>query len=203
MSVEMRTIGPDWEDPPDSLSPDTQQLAHRRDSVRTTARAQFLYGVRAELPILFGVAPFGMIFGVLAREAGLDVLQTQAMSSVVFAGSAQFVMAQLFASHTPFLVIVLTAFLINLRHALYSASVAPYLRHLPRRWRWFLAYLLTDEAYAVTIMHYRLGGETGNKHWFFLGSGLALWGTWQASTAAGIFLGAQVPAAGRWTSPWP
>ena len=158
------------------------------------ARLAFLAGIKAELPILLGVLPFGMIYGVLALEAGLPIIEAQAMSAVVFAGSAQFVIAQLVALGTPGLVIFVTAVLVNLRHALYSASLAPYLRHLRPRWQWLLAYLLTDEAYAVAILHYQDGGELKHKHWYFLGAGLALWTTWQASTAAGILLGAQIPA---------
>jgi 4-azaleucine resistance transporter AzlC len=157
------------------------------------ARIAFLAGIKAELPILLGVLPFGMIYGVLAVEAGLPIFEAQAMSAVVFAGSAQFVIAQLVALGTPGLVIFVTAVLVNLRHALYSASLAPYLRHLRPRWQWLLAYLLTDEAYAVAILHYREGKEITHKHWYFLGAGLALWTTWQASTAAGILLGAQIP----------
>ena len=90
---------------------------------------------------------------------------------------------------------ILTGFVINLRHALYSASIAPYTRHLSTAWKVVLSYLLTDEAYAVTVMRYRDPDTSRYKHWFFLGSGLALWVCWQASTAAGIFLGAQVPPA--------
>jgi predicted branched-subunit amino acid permease len=67
-------------------------------------------------------------------------------------------------------------------------------RHLSARWKWLLAYLLTDEAYAVVALHYDRAGETINKHWFYLGAGLTLWTAWQASTAAGVFLGTQVPA---------
>lgn len=159
----------------------------------SAAGASFWKGVKAELPILVGVAPFGVIYGVFALDAGLTPLQAQAMSAVVFAGSAQFIMAQLFAVSTPALIIIMTAFLINLRHGLYSASVAPFVRHLPSGWQAGLAYLLTDEAYAVTINHYREPGDLTYKHWFYLGSGLALWTTWQISTASGILLGSAVP----------
>jgi 4-azaleucine resistance transporter AzlC len=159
------------------------------------ARNAFLSGIKAELPILVAVVPFGMIYGVLALDAGLTATQTQAMSVIVFAGSAQFIMAQLFAIQTPALVIIITAFLVNLRHALYSASISPYVKQLPSRWRFGLAYFLTDEAYAVSIIHYRQPGKLKHKHWFFLGSGLALWGTWQASTAAGILVGSLIPPA--------
>jgi len=115
------------------------------------------------------------------------------MSSVVFAGSSQFMLVQLVNLGAPAIMMILTGFVINLRHALYSASVAPYVRHLSTLWKFILSYLLTDEAYAVTIMHYQDKSESKNKHWFLLGAGLALWSCWQLSTAAGIFLGAQVP----------
>ena len=160
--------------------------------------SEFINGVKAELPILLGVAPFGMIYGVLALGAGLSADKAQAMSSIVFAGSAQFIGAQLFKSSTPGLVIILTTFVVNLRHALYSASVAPYLKHLSWKWKSLLAYLLTDEAYAVAIMHYTQAQDPpaflSHRHWYFLGAGLALWLTWQISTAMGLLLGAQIPA---------
>ena len=160
----------------------------------STPHSSFLAGVRAELPILIGVAPFGMIYGVLALDAGIPPLAAQAMSAIVFAGSSQFVFAQMVNLAAPALVIISTVFIVNLRHSLYSASIAPYLHGLSRAWKWLLAYLLTDEAYAVAILHYEdQSTRDEHKHWFFLGAGLALWSTWQLSTAAGIFLGAVVP----------
>ncbi|WP_322507413.1 AzlC family ABC transporter permease [Anaerolinea sp.] len=159
------------------------------------ALQRFREGVQREFPLLIGVAPFGMIYGVLALQAGLSPLQAQAMSAVVFAGSAQFMTVQLLAGMTPALVIIFTGFIINLRHMLYSASMAPWVEHLPLRWKALLAYLLTDEAFAVTIVHYRQKGrDSAHEHWFFLGAGMALWLTWQFSTALGIFLGAVIPA---------
>jgi 4-azaleucine resistance transporter AzlC len=158
------------------------------------SRNQFLTGVRDELPILLGVIPFGMIYGLLALSAGLSTFDAQAMSAVVFAGSSQFMLAQLVKNGTPTLVMILTGFVINLRHALYSASLAPYTRRLSLFWKTILSYLLTDEAYAVTVLHYQREGEVEYKHWYFLGAGLALWTSWQISTAVGIFLGTQIPA---------
>jgi 4-azaleucine resistance transporter AzlC len=163
--------------------------------MKTTPTAQFLAGARNELPILLGVTPFGMIYGVLAIAAGLSPLAAQAMSSIVFAGSAQFMLVQLVGLGAPALVMILTGFVVNLRHALYSASVAPHTLGLNLAWKGILSYLLTDEAYAVTIVHYNAETPAENKHWFFLGAGLALWTAWQISTAIGIFLGAQVPPA--------
>jgi 4-azaleucine resistance transporter AzlC len=150
-------------------------------------------GVEAEFPLLVGVFPFGMIYGAAALRAGLTPALAQSMSSIVFAGSAQFLTAQLIHEAAPPLVIVLTIGIVNLRHVLYSASVAPYVRHLSMRWKSLLAYLLTDEAYAAVIVHYEKAGITPTGHWFFLGAGASLWLTWQVSTALGILLGAIIP----------
>ncbi len=160
-----------------------------------TAPQQFFLGIKDELPILVGVAPFGMIYGILALSAGLNPLDAQAMSAVIFAGSSQFMTVQLIRESTPWLVIIVTGFIINLRHALYSATIAPHLKHLTWRWKTLLSYLLTDEAFAVAILNYQREGVTRFGHWYFFGAGLALWTSWQISTAVGIFLGAQVPEA--------
>ncbi len=160
----------------------------------TTPSSEFIRGVRNELPILLGVVPFGMIYGVSAIGAGIPPVIALTMSSIVFAGSSQFVITQLVAAGVPGLIIVVTTFILNIRHMLYSASLAPYVRKLHPVWKVLLAYLLTDEAYAVTISHYQQLGEERHKHWHFLGAGLALWTTWQSSTAIGVLLGAQIPA---------
>lgn len=153
----------------------------------------FWAGVRAELPILLGVIPFGMIYGASAVSAGLSPLQAQSMSAIVFAGSAQFVLTQLIANGaTPF-VMILTVLVVNLRHLLYSASVAPHLQSLSRGWQILLAYLLTDEAYVVAITQFVKETSGIAKGWFLAGAGLALWSTWQLSTAAGVFLEQQLP----------
>lgn len=162
---------------------------------RETPLSEVRAGIVAELPITLGVIPFGMIYGVLALGAGIPPLLAQAMSAIVFAGSAQFIAAQLIGAATPAGVILLTTLMVNLRHVLYSASLAPYLKHLSPAWKWILAYLLTDEAYAVTILDYRQRkDDPATRHWFLLGAGATLWTCWQASTAVGIFLGTQIPA---------
>lgn len=159
-------------------------------------KREFWNGLQAELPLLVGVMPFGMIYGVLALDAGIPAGAAQAMSVVVFAGSAQFLTAQLYSTATPSLVIILTIAVVNLRHALYSVSIAPHLVRLGPAWKTLLSYLLTDEAYAIAILHYETENETPpeNKRWYFLGAGLTLWLVWQLSTAAGILLGAVIPA---------
>jgi 4-azaleucine resistance transporter AzlC len=166
------------------------------DSPAPSPAAEFWAGTRGLAPLMVGVAPFGVIYGVLALASGIPPAAAMAMSSIVFAGSAQFLLAQLFSLGAPGLVMVATVALVNLRHALYSASLAPHLGHLPRRWKAVLAYLLTDEAYAAAILRFsgeRAGRGTANRHWYLLGAGLSLWLGWQLSTAGGILLGAQIP----------
>jgi 4-azaleucine resistance transporter AzlC len=139
------------------------------------------------------VFPFGLIYGALALNAGLSLAASQMMSSIVFAGSSQFIAAQLIHDAAPGLVIVLTIAVVNLRHMLYSASLAPHLEKLSIRWKILLAYLLTDEAYAPAALKFERDGVTPISHWFLFGAGLALWSTWQVSTALGIFLGTAIP----------
>ena len=161
--------------------------------IASTPKKEFWNGARDELPILLGVIPFGLIFGALAINAHLSIVAAQAMSSIIFAGSAQFIAAQMIGAGASAVVIVVVVFVVNLRHALYSASLAPHIKHLDTVWKMLLAYLLTDEAYVVTITHYNQDSDPTYKHWYFFGAGLTLWSCWQTSTALGIFIGARLP----------
>lgn len=160
----------------------------------TEARREFLAGVRAELPLLLGVVPFGLIYGVLGLAAGLPGWAVVLGSSLIFAGSSQVVFVQLLGAATPGAVTVATVGVVNLRHALYSAAVAEYLQALPWRWKLLLAYLLTDEAFAAAIGRLRDGPPTAQRHWFLFGTGLTLWAAWQVATLGGVLLGAAIPA---------
>jgi len=166
-------------------------VTHPKTNTSSRSR-DFLLGIRDQAPILLGVAPFGVIFGALAISAGIPPLESQAFSLLIFAGSAQFIAVGLIAEGTSALIVVLTIFVVNLRHMLYSASMAPHFKALPVRWNLSLSWLLTDEAYAMASTRYRQG-PIKNAHWYTLGTGLALWATWQASTAVGIMLGAGIP----------
>lgn len=171
---------------------------------RRSKWGELLAGCRDEAPLQLGVVPFGMLYGIGALAAGMPAWLAQLASAIVFAGAAQLVIVQMLTATAGALPIGLTASLLNLRHVLYSASVADHVRHLPRRWRLLLAYLLTDEAYAVAILRYqssRTGTGDGSTrpsgedlgHWYFLGCGFTLWTCWQLSTAAGLLFGATIP----------
>ena len=156
----------------------------------TSRSREFWSGVRAELPLQLGVAPFGLVFGVLGLASGLTPLQTILLSSILFGGASQVVFAQLWGAGVPAPVVGASVSVVNLRHILYSASIASYLRALPLRWRIPLAYLLTDEAYAVTIDRLRNAPASPFQHYHLLGTGLTLWVCWQITTVTGVIFGA-------------
>ena len=142
--------------------------------------------------MLLGVIPFGLIFGALAISVGVSPAAAQGFSLFVFAGSAQFIAVSLIGESASALVVIATIALVNLRHALYSASLAPSLAKLGRTWKLALGWLLTDEAFAMASRRYR-NGELEDAHWYTLGTGLTLWAGWQISTAVGIALGSNLP----------
>jgi 4-azaleucine resistance transporter AzlC len=143
--------------------------------------------------MLVGAAPFGVIFGTLAIGSGLPVWLTMGMSLLVYGGSSQFVAVSLIGSGTALPVIWLTTFVVNLRHALYSATLLPYVRELPARWRWALAFWLTDETFAVVENHLRHHADARDGAWYWLGSSLAMYFNWQVWTLVGVLLGQSVP----------
>jgi predicted branched-subunit amino acid permease len=162
-------------------------------SQNLSAGSEFWAGVREEMPLIFGVAPFGLVFGVLGIESGLTPWQTILMSSILCGGASQIVFAQLWAAGVPALIVGGSVCVINLRHVLYSASIATDLRHLPLRGRIGLGYLLTDEAYAISIRRFQHEPPGPNQHFHLLGSGMLLWTSWQFSTIFGVLVGGTIP----------
>jgi 4-azaleucine resistance transporter AzlC len=159
----------------------------------TSRYAEFVAGIRAELPLLLGVAPFGMAYGAFAVDAGVSRGLAQAMSVIIFGGASQLVAVDLMRDSAPGIVLALTVAFVNLRHLLYGASLAPHLATVGRLPRVAVAYLLTDEAYAASVARYAEDAAPPRAHWFLLGAGVALWVCWQMTTAAGVFVGAAVP----------
>jgi 4-azaleucine resistance transporter AzlC len=158
-----------------------------------TRSSSLAAGARDTLPMLIGAAPFGMIFGALISTGPLTPWHGQLMSLGVYAGSSQFIAAGLAAAHAGLLVIWLTTFIVNLRHMLYAASLLPHVAHLPARWRWTLGFLLTDETFAVMNGYYRRHPAAPLGHWYFFGSGLAMYLNWQLWTLVGLLFGAVFP----------
>jgi 4-azaleucine resistance transporter AzlC len=161
-------------------------------------QSEFFQAVRDMLPLLIGAMPFGIIFGALAASSGLSAAQAMAMSLLVFAGAAQFIVLALLGAGAGAAVLLLTTLVVNLRHALYSATLQPFVRHLPARWRIPLAFWLTDEAFAVVQHRYAAGDSSPYKHWYFFGAALAMYLNWQLCTLIGVLFGQSVPDLAAW-----
>lgn len=154
----------------------------------------FFAGVRDILPILLGVFPFGVIAGVAAIEAGLGTFQAIALSPIVFAGASQLATVDLLARDAAPVVVVLTALVINARFGMYSASVAPWLRGIRPATKGAAAYLLTDQAFAVSVIHFeRTRADRELRVAYYFGSAIPLWVTWQVSSVVGVVVGSGVP----------
>ena len=157
-------------------------------------REEFVAGVRDIAPVLLGAIPFGFVAGVATIASGLTPLEGMALSVLSFSGIAQLIVCQLIAAGSPALVAIGAAAVVSLRHMMYSAAIAPHLAHLSTRWRALLAFLMTDQSFAMTVKHFSEPGERGNRHWHVLGNSVTLYLFWQAAVAIGIALGAQIPA---------
>lgn len=171
-----------------------------KSNVRTvpSLRAEFLAGARDTFSLIIGAIPFGLIFGALAAGSGLSFAGTAAMSAFVFAGSAQFIALGLVAAGTGWPFIVLTTFVVNLRHALYSATLAPHAKHLSRRWQVPLAFWLTDETFVIAVNRYNRRDPSPYKHWYWLGSAVSMYLNWQLCTWLGLTVGQLLPDAAAW-----
>ncbi len=152
-------------------------------------------GAVAAAPVLLAVAPFGLIYGVVAAEAGLDPVQAMAMTSLVVAGASQFAALQLMTEGASALLVILTGAVVNLRMAMYSAALAPHWRGAPLWVRALAAYMLFDQAFALATRRYhdQPGEPLELKIGFYFGVGVVTAATWITASAAGLALGAQAP----------
>ncbi|KAB1187554.1 MULTISPECIES: AzlC family ABC transporter permease [Haloferax] len=151
-----------------------------------------LDGIRDAAPLHLGIAPFGLVAGVAAIEQGLSIFHAIGFSTVVFAGASQLAMIELLGADAPLAIVIGTAVVVNLRMMMYSASIAPYFRGFAARSKTVASYLLTDQAYALSLARYGRDGETDRFAYYF-GVAASLWFVWQLSTIAGAFLGAGLP----------
>jgi 4-azaleucine resistance transporter AzlC len=161
-------------------------------------QSEFLAGCRAIFPLVVGAIPFGIIFGTFAASSGLSFAAAMAMSVFVFAGSSQFIAIGLLTAGTTLPLIILTTFVVNLRHLLYSVSVIPHIQHLFQAWKLALGFWLTDEAFAVAIARYTQEDSSPYKHWYHFGASVFMYVNWQIATLAGLTLGHWIPNAASW-----
>ena len=170
------------------------------DNARQTGNrvSPFFNGAKDTFPLVVGAIPFGIIFGTLAETAGLSFGATMGMSLFVFAGASQFVALTLLASGTAWPMIVVTTFVVNLRHLLYSATMVPFYRHLNPVWKAVLAFGLTDETFAVAVNRYAQQGDDRGKQYYNLGSMVFMYVNWNFCTFIGLTAGKTFPEISKW-----
>ena len=150
--------------------------------------AQFWLGVRMFLPVAISIAAYGVVWGVLAGQAGLSVLEAALMSGLVFAGASQFVALDMWSpSNLPVLSIIIAAAIVNLRMLLMSATLRPLVGHLPLPKQLGAMFFVSDEQWAMTMAEVQKG--TGSVA-FLIGTGVLSWFAWMGSTLCGRVLGA-------------
>ena len=144
------------------------------------------------LGIAVSAVGFAVVFGLSARSAGYSLVETSAMSLIGFAGAAQFAAVGYVAQGLPWLPIVILTFFLNARHLLYSASLAPRLRHVPLVQRAAMAHFLTDEAFALAATHFhRVGRVDIPGYW--IGAVVGVFIPWNVATIVGYLLGSAIP----------
>ncbi len=147
------------------------------------------------LPLVPSIFAVGVVFGVLAREAGISMLESALMSTAVNAGSAQFVALGLWSSPVPIAAIILSTFILNLRQVLMGATLRSWLQPLSPRRAYASIATLTDASWALTAAYINGGGQ---DRAFLAGTGLTLLVPWVGGTIVGQLVGARVPDPARW-----
>jgi predicted branched-subunit amino acid permease len=160
-----------------------------------TTKSTYWQGVRAGAPFILVLVPFALLFGVVATEAGFTLIETFAYSALVVAGAAQFTAVQLLSEHAPTLIVVATSLAVNLRMAMYSASLTPHLGRAPLGKRALVAYLMVDQAYASAILQYERHPEWSvpQKLAFYFGAVTPLFPLWLTFTIVGAMVGSAIP----------
>jgi len=166
--------------------------------MQVNSSRQILMGARDTLPLIFAAIPFGVIYGALAISSGLSESIALAMSLFVFAGASQFIAVSLIASTAAIPVILITVFIVNLRHMLYAASLMPQASKVSKWIRIPMAFWLTDETFAVVSNRLNQDAEAPGFLWYYFGSAIAMYSFWIISTWTGITLGQHIPDMASW-----
>ncbi|MCE5987814.1 AzlC family ABC transporter permease [Pseudomonas sp. 5FOS] len=153
----------------------------------------FRQGVHSALPLTSGIVPFGLITGVTAIGMGLSPADAIGMTLLFYSGSAQMVVMQLMQSAALPVTMVVTALVINLRFLMYSASLAPHLGQLPRHRKWPMAYMLSDQSFALCTLKMGSGGLGQYAYPYYAGTAITMFFGWNLSVLAGMYLGASIP----------
>lgn len=171
-------------------------MTHGSEVQGFSRRAAFWRGYRDCAPFMLIVIPFSMLFGAVARDAGLDILQTMSMAVLVIAGASQFTALALLQDQAPVFIALLAALAVNLRMAMYSAALVPHLGHAPLGMRALMAYLMVDQAFAVAVRTYEDHPDMPReaKVAYYMGVMMLICPFWYGFTLLGALIGAAIPA---------
>ncbi len=182
------------------MAENSQPLLHQADDITMrvlmrSPRQCFWHGFLQTVPLQLVMIPFGTLFGIVAREAGMDIAQIMGFSVLVLAGASQFTAVQLLADNAPTLIVIVTALAVNLRMAMYSAALVPWLGQAQPAARSLIAYTLIDQTYALSIQefekHPRL--RIDQRLAYFFGTASICFICWTTSTYFGATVGNAIP----------
>lgn len=209
---------------PDTNVDDTNAANDMLDNREAKQKRQsFIKGLLAVLPLTIAVIPWGILAGSLALEIGLTATQSQAMSAIIFAGSAQLVALGMIKAGVGLGSILITTLLITSRHLLYAMALRTQISPLPLKWRLGLGFLLTDELFAISnhsqaparskpdSLNPQKEKQEGLKtekqspesqrhkfdRWYALGGGLTFYIGWNIATLLGIIAGQSIDNLGE------
>lgn len=161
------------------------------ESSVTLNRAMVRRGVGDALPLFLTVVPFALIVGLAIIESGIPPLIGWSASPVIFGGAAQLVLLTLIGAGTAILAVISAALVIQARHLMYSAALAPVFQRQPRWFRWLAPYALIDQMFALTVVH--AGDEPVDFRSYYIGAASVYMLGWNLTTALGMLIGPQVP----------
>jgi 4-azaleucine resistance transporter AzlC len=183
--------------PTSQTRPTARQAAADEAAARAlarTPRAAFRHGMLQSLPFMVVIVPFALLFGVVATEAGLDIAQVMGFSVLVLAGASQFTAVQLLTDNAPTVIVILSGLAVNLRMAMYSASLLPWLREARPVQKAWIAYALIDQSYALSVQHYERHPRLSlaQRLAYFAGTAV-LCVPWMIATWVGATVGQAIP----------
>ncbi|MDS9467097.1 AzlC family ABC transporter permease [Paracoccus sp. MBLB3053] len=182
---------------PPAVTPEAEPVLtpeQRRVLARSPAQCIW-HGIVQSLPFLLVLVPFGLLFGVLSAESGLNLAQVLGFSALVLAGASQFTAVQLLSDHAPTIIVIISALAVNLRMAMYSASLVPWLGNASPRQRGLVAYLLIDQTYALSIQKFEDNPNLrlDQRMAYFVGTAICSCIPWLIASAVGFHLGRAIP----------
>lgn len=164
---------------------------------RRQSRSPTVQGAFDAAPFLLVIVPFAVLFGVMASEAGLALAEVMGLSVLVIAGAAQFTALQQMADAAPVAMVLATALAVNLRMAMYSAALTPWLGEAPLWKRALMAYLLVDQAYLLAIGRFETEPHLSRseRYAYYFGTMLLIAPAWYGATLTGALVGKTIPEA--------